>query len=291
MPEFTHAISFVEEAAPFVRLCWEMGWNEANGGNVSWRLPTDEITAILRRRFPNAKQNPAVPLAQAQPSLDGEYFLVTGSGQFFRHALDHPDEVFGIVQIVEDGTAYRRVWGYVMGGRPTSEFATHLVGHAIRKRVSNGRERVILHCHVPEFIALSFLMPLDSRALTMALWEKMPECIVIFPDGVRVVPPLLPGTTTIADASARELEQSRVISWSHHGIFASEESPEKVFALVETVEKAAGIHRRVLSAGGPHRGIDRALLSELSEHFAGMMVCRPALLTDAGEVSLADASM
>lgn len=278
MPAFSHAISFVEEMAPFVRLCWEMGWNEANGGNVSWRLPTDEITAILRRRFPNAKRHPSEKLQRPQPELDGEYFLVTGSGQFFRHALDHPDEVFGIVQIVEDGTAYRRVWGYAMGGQPTSEFATHLVGHAIRKKVSGGRERVILHCHVPEFIALSFLMPLDSRDLTMALWQKMPECIVIFPDGVRVVPPLLPGTVSIAEASAAELQKSRVISWSHHGIFASEENPEKVFALVETIEKASAIHRRVLSAGGPQRGIDESLLKELSEKFGGMMVCKPAYL-------------
>lgn len=280
MANFSHAISFVEEMAPFVRLCWEMGWNEANGGNVSWRLPTDEITAILRRRFPNARQHPAVPLDRAQPTLDGEYFLVTGSGQFFRHAVDHPDEVFGIVQITDNGTAYRRVWGYVMGGSPTSEFATHLVGHAIRKRVSNGRERVVLHCHVPEFIALSFLEPLDLRDLTLALWQKMPECIVIFPDGVRVVPPLLPGTVTIAEASALELEKSRIISWTHHGIFASEESPEKVFALVETVEKACAIHRRVLSAGGPRRGIEIGLLRELSERFKDMMVCQPAFLNE-----------
>ena len=278
MPDFTHAISFVEEMAPFVYRCWEMGWNEANGGNVSWRLPTDEITAILRRRFPNAKEHPVVPLDQPQPTLDGDYFLVTGSGQFFRHALEHPDEVFGIVQIVEGGTAYRRVWGYAMGGRPTSEFATHLVGHAIRKRVSNGRERVILHCHVPEFIALSFLMPLDSRELTMALWQKMPECIVIFPDGVRVVPPLLPGTVKIAEASAIELEKSRIISWTHHGIFASESSPDSVFALVETVEKAASIQRKVLSAGGPQRGIEPNLLRELCDAFGHIMVAKPAFL-------------
>ncbi|NDR55864.1 rhamnulose-1-phosphate aldolase [Aliiruegeria sabulilitoris] len=282
MPEFTHAISFVEEAAPFVQLCWDMGWNEANGGNFSWRLPTDEIEAILRRRFPKARPTDPLPLDQAQPSLDGDYFLMTGSGQFFRHALAHPDEVFGIIQIVDGGTAYRTVWGFAMGGRPTSEFATHLVGHAIRKEVSGGRERVILHCHVPEFIALSFLMPLDSRELSMALWQKMPECIVIFPDGVRVVPPLLPGTVSIAEASAVELRNSRIISWSHHGIFASEESPDKVFALVETIEKASAIQRRVLSAGGPQRGIEPSLLRELCDKFGHMMVSEPAFLDQDG---------
>ncbi|MCB1355059.1 MAG: rhamnulose-1-phosphate aldolase [Maritimibacter sp.] len=281
MAVFTHPISFVKEAAPFLHLCWKMGWNEANGGNFSWRLPAQEIEGILARHYPELAQQPAVPMPIDEPGLDGEYFLVTGAGQFFRHALEHPNQVFGIVQIVERGTAYRVVWGYSSGAKPTSEFATHLVAHAIRKRVSNGRERIILHSHLPEFIALSFLEPLDSRALTRALWEKMPECIVLFPDGVRVVPLLLPGTVEIAEASGRELENSRVISWSHHGIFVSEESPNKVFGLVETIEKAALIHRKVLSAGGPKRRISTEVLRQLAETFGHVMVAEPDWLDDA----------
>ena len=116
---------------------------------------------------------------------------------------------------------------------------------------------------------------LSRRAITRALWEKMPECIVIFPDGVRVVPLLLPGTVEIAEASAVELEKSRVISWSHHGIFVSEESPDKIFGLVETVEKAASIHRRVLSAGGPKRAISDEILRALADKFGSIMVAKP----------------
>lgn len=278
MAAFTHPISFVKEAAPFVHLCWKMGWNEANGGNFSWRLPTEEIAGLLARHYPELEPSAPVPMPIDEPNLDGEYFLVTGSGQFFRHALERPNQVFGIVQIVEGGTAWRKVWGLSSGAKPTSEFATHLVAHAVRKRVSNGRERMILHAHLPEFIALSFLEDLDSRALSRALWEKMPECVVIFPDGVRVVPLLLPGTVEIAEASAVELEKSRVISWSHHGIFVSEESPDKVFGLVETVEKAAAIHRKVLSAGGPKRAISDAILRELAAKFAHIMVAEPEWL-------------
>ena len=109
----------------------------------------------------------------------------------------------------------------------------------------------------------------------------MPECIVFFPDGVRVVPPLLPGTTTIADASALELEKGRIVSWSHHGIFVSEASPDSVFALVESIEKACGIHRRVLSAGGPRHSIGFALLRELSDTYGHLMVCEPEFLVEA----------
>jgi len=112
------------------------------------------------------------------------------------------------------------------------------------------------------------------------LWEKMPECIVIFPDGVRVVPLHLPGTVEIAEASAGALEHSRVISWSHHGIFVSEESPNKIFALVETIEKAATIHRKVLSAGGPKRGISTEIMRALTEKFGAIMVAEPEWLDD-----------
>ncbi len=280
MAPFTHPISFVKEAAPLAHLCWKMGWNEANGGNFSWRLPREEIEAILTRHYPELAPGEPVPMPIDEPELDGEYFLVTGSGQFFRHALEKPNQVFGIVRITEGGTAWQKCWGFSSGAKPTSEFATHLVAHAIRKRVSDGRERMILHCHPPEFVALSFLEPLETRRLTRVLWEKMPECIVIFPDGVRVVPLLLPGTVEIAQASSVELEHSRVISWSHHGIFASEENPDKIFALVETVEKAAAIHRKVLSAGGAKQAISTAMLRQLTEKFATLLVAPPVLLDD-----------
>lgn len=267
MTTFSHPIPFVAEAAPIVHLCWEMGWNEANGGNFSWRLPSDTVPELLATLYPDFAPAAPVGLPKPQPTLDGEVFLVTGTGQYFRHALEKPEQVFGIVKIVEGGKSYQTLWGFAGGGRPTSEFATHLQGHAIRKRVSNGRERVVLHCHVPEFIALSFLMPLDSKQLTQALWRKMPECIVIFPDGVRIIPPMLPGTVAIAEASAVELEKGRVISWSHHGIFASEATPDSVFGLIETIEKAAAIHRRVLSAGEAKQSIDTSLLKELVDYF------------------------
>lgn len=280
MAPFTHPISFVKEAAPFIHLCWKMGWNEANGGNFSWRLPTEEIAGLLARHYPELQPSAPVAMPIDEPDLAGEYFLVTGSGQLFRHALERPNQVFGIVQIAEGGTAWRKVWGLSSGAQPTSEFATHLAAHAIRKQRSNGRERMILHAHPPEFIALSFLEPLDSRALSRALWEKMPECIVIFPDGVRVVPLLLPGTVEIAEASSIELEHSRIVSWSHHGIFVSEESPDRIFGLVETIEKASAIHRKVLSAGGAKRVISDGILCELAEKFGHLMVCEPEWIGD-----------
>lgn len=276
-----HPIRFVAEAAELAHLCWRMGWNEANGGNLSWRLPAAEIEAILESMGAGAASGPVAPMPTDLPSLDGDYFLVTGSGQCFRHALDRTDEVFGIVRIVEGGTAWQQVWGFATAAGPTSEFPTHLLAHAVRKRVSNGRERMILHAHTPEFIILSSLVPLDSRSLTRALWQKMPECIVVFPDGVRVVPALQPGTLEIAELSARELEHGRVVSWSHHGIFVSEENPDKAFGLIETIEKAAMMHRKILSVPGPIQIVPSEVLRPLPELWAPHLEARLDWLDDA----------
>jgi rhamnulose-1-phosphate aldolase len=280
MPAPDHPIRFVAEAAELLDLCWRMGWNEANGGNFSWRLPTAEIEDILARAFPGVAPDAPVPLPAAQPTLDGDYFLVTGSGQFFRHAAARPDQVFGIVRIVGGGTAWQKIWGFTAGARPTMEFPTHLVGHATRKRISDGRERIILHTHVPELVVLSCLTPLDSRAITRALWGMMPECLVLFPDGVRIVPPLQPSTVEIADASAVQLEHSRVILWRQHGIFVSEETPDKAFALIETIEKAAGMYRKMLSMGAPAQGLSAAFLRDLAEKLGHLLVCAPEWLDE-----------
>ena len=99
-----------------------------------------------------------------------------------------------------------------------------------------------------------------------------------FPDGIRVVPPILPGTNKIADASAIELEKSRSISWSHHGIFVSEESPDAVFSLVETIEKASAMQRKIIAAGGAKQTISLQLLRELTDATENIRVCDPDIL-------------
>ena len=68
----------------FIRLCddgFHQNWHERNGGNLSYRIKDEEIQAVEEAlRY----DRPWQPIGTAVPNLAGEYFLVTGSGKYFR---------------------------------------------------------------------------------------------------------------------------------------------------------------------------------------------------------------
>lgn len=84
---------------------FQQGWHERNGGNLSYRLKSEDIA---------------------------------------------------IIELDEKGENYRIRWGLVEGGKPTSELPAHLMNHEVKKRVANGKHRVIYHAHTTNIIALTF---------------------------------------------------------------------------------------------------------------------------------------
>lgn len=100
------------------------------------------------------------------PGLAGEFFLVTGSGKYFRNIIVDPEVCLAIIELDETGTNYRIRWGLVEGGRPTSELPTHLMNHEVKKKLTNGKHRVIYHAHTTNTIALTFVLPLDDKIFT-----------------------------------------------------------------------------------------------------------------------------
>lgn len=45
------------------------------------------------------------------------------------------------------------------------------------------------------------------------LWEMSTECVVVFPDGVEVLPLMLCGTNEIGAKTAEKMKESRVAVW------------------------------------------------------------------------------
>jgi rhamnulose-1-phosphate aldolase len=236
----------------FIRLCndgWEQGWHERNGGNLSYRLKAEEISAVAPFL---TSDNPWVPIGTSVPELAGEYFLVTGSGKYMRNVILDPEANICIVEIDSTGDNYCIRWGLRGGGRPTSELPTHLMNHEVKKRVTGGRYRVIYHAHCTNVISLTFVLPLKDEVFTRELWECATECPVVFPDGIGVVPWMVPGGRDIAAATSRLMEKYDVAIWAHHGMFCSGEDFDLTFGLMHTVEKSAEILVKVLSMV-PHK--------------------------------------
>lgn len=224
----------------FIRMAndgWEQGWHERNGGNLSYRVKSEEVKSVLE----NLEAKEWQPIGASVPKLAGEYFLVTGSGKYFRNVIIAPEDSICMIEIDDQGTNYRIVWGLVNGGRPTSELPSHLMNHEVKMLETDGRYRVIYHAHTTNTIALTFVLPLENEVFTRELWEMATECPVVFPSGIGVVPWMVPGGREIAIETSRLMEEYDVVIWAHHGMFAAGEDFDLTFGLMHTVEKSAEI--------------------------------------------------
>lgn len=249
------ASKFLNDFVDTADLCCSMGWNERNGGNISYRMKDEEV-AYVKSEF--TYDRPWMPIGVKVENLKNEFFLVTGSGKYFRYTKADPEDNVCIAEIDDKGENYRVVWGLRSGGRPTSEFPTHLLNHSVKKEQTNGLFRIVLHAHPVNIVALTFVLPQDDKVFTRELWEMMPESMVAFPKGIAVLPLMLTGSIDIANATAEKLKKFDVVVWSMHGIFASGGDDFKdVFSVIETVEKAAKMLVKVISMGGkkihPHK--------------------------------------
>ncbi|MCM1539244.1 MAG: rhamnulose-1-phosphate aldolase [bacterium] len=230
----------------FIRMAddgWQQGWHERNGGNLSYRVKQEEVEEVREALSPKEWQ----PIGASVPGLAGEYFLVTGSGKYFRNVTIKPDDSICMIELDESGENYRIVWGLVNGGRPTSELPSHLMNHEVKKQATGGTYRVIYHAHTTNVIALTFILPLKDEIFTRELWETATECPVVFPDGIGVVPWMVPGGRQIAEATSELMKRYDVAVWAHHGMFAAGEDYDLTFGLMHTVEKSAEILVKVLS--------------------------------------------
>lgn len=222
---------------------WEQGWHERNGGNLSYRVKPEEVKEVKYTLVNKEWQ----PIGTVVPELAGEYFLVTGSGKYFRNVILNPEDSICMIELDEKGEKYRIVRGLVNGGRPTSELPSHLMNHEVKKLATKGRYRVIYHAHTSNVIALTFVLPLKDEVFTRELWEMATECPVVFPNGIGIVPWMVPGGREIAVATSKLMKEYDVAIWAHHGMFAAGEDFDLTFGLMHTVEKSAEILVKTLS--------------------------------------------
>ena len=117
-------------------------------------------------------------------------------------------------------------------------------------------------------VALTFVLPLEDKIFTRELWEMATECPVVFPEGCRAAPWMVPGGKDIAMATSELMKKYNLVIWAHHGMFASGEDFDLTFGLMHTVEKAAEILVKMLAIQGQKRQtITPADFRELAQDF------------------------
>ena len=120
----------------------------------------------------------------------------------------------------DGGKNAQLLWGFTDGGKFTSEFPAHMLRYAARLSV-NPDNRMVMHCRPANLLAMTHVHDLDSRAFTRTLWQMCTECIVVFPDGVSVLPWMLCGTNEIGVGTAEQMKTARLMVWSLHGIYGA----------------------------------------------------------------------
>ncbi|MDD6651598.1 MAG: rhamnulose-1-phosphate aldolase [Eggerthellales bacterium] len=239
---------FMREFARLCRTGWERGWNEANGGNLSYRLTNEEVDQV--RGYFYSDVSPWVPLGVRAGNMARQFLVVTASGSFLGNVASHTEENVGIVEINDTGDAWRLVWGLKGGGRPTSELPSHFMNHSVRMQATGGAMRVLYHAHPSHIIAMTKLLPNDAGVLNRALWSMTTECVLVFPEGLGLVPTLTPGSMNLAQATCEWMTSCCGCVWANHGLFASGDSFDSAFGLMETVDKAAEIYLVARAANG-----------------------------------------
>ncbi len=116
------------------------------------------------------------------------------------------------------------------GGRPTSEFPSHLMSRIERLKV-NPEQRVVFHCHPTNLI-------IDLRKTRMnityrLLYGKYRQSHVAFPEGIGVIL----RHNEIGKATAEKDGNFSAVIWPSWTLFASDLTPDETYGLVEILGK------------------------------------------------------
>lgn len=232
---------FVKELCKITSNMYRQGWDERNGGNVSVLLDEEQVKEYLDID----KVLRVIPTGFDAKELVGKYFIVTGTGKYFKNVEGDPETNLGIIRIGADGKSAELLWGYKDGGKFTSELPAHLMTHATRLKI-DPNHRVVMHTHPTYTICMSAVVKTDDRVFTEKLWRNNTEAIVVFPDGVGVLPCMVCGTNEIGEATAEKMKKYRLVVWTNHGIYGVGKDIDEAFGLIETVEKTAQLYMLTL---------------------------------------------
>jgi rhamnulose-1-phosphate aldolase len=209
---------------------------EGAAGNISICL---RWPMKLQTRFPVVSE---IVLPQPVPELVGATFLVSGSGRRLREISDDPTANIACIVVNEGGktgTLYAAKSRHFE--RVTSEFNSHLAVHYDQMIATGTNFHALIHAQPVHITYLSHIPGYqDETYLNTHLLRWQPETIVNLPEGIGVIPFMVPGSPQLSQANVESLRSHRVVIWAKHGLMArSDISVKRAADRVEYAETAA----------------------------------------------------
>lgn len=261
VPSLTEFMQRVGEAG---RRMAEIGASEGAAGNISLYVGERLDPGPL---FPLVEE---IALPVAAPALSSGSLLVTGSGRRLREVQQRPEDNLGIVHVLPDGTRARLYTAASrLFTRLTSELNSHLAVHNDQVARMGLTYSALVHAQPLHLTYLSHVARYrQADELNRRLLRWQPEMIVTFPQGVAVVPFVVPGSAELMAATVAALREHRLVIWSKHGAMArSDISVKRAADLIEYLETGAHYEVLNLNAGEPADGLSPEEIRAIAKAF------------------------
>jgi rhamnulose-1-phosphate aldolase len=184
--------------------------------------------------------------------------IVTGSGRRLRDVKLDPVANLGAVVLDGDGragklyTSTRRLFAML-----TSEFNSHVAVHNALVAQTGTNFHALIHAQPPNLVYLSHIPAYgDEKIFNQRLLRWEPETIVNLPEGIGVLPFILPGSAALMEANVAKLLAHRIVVWGKHGVMArSDLSVTRATDRIDYAETAARFEYMDLACGGRGEGL------------------------------------
>jgi len=254
--------SLLDQLGQIGKTLSEIDAAEGAAGNLSicFRESLD-VTAL----FPKMQ---IVDLPVPAPDLAGATLIVTGSGRRLRDIIDAPFANLACI-IVESGGQHGRMFTSqdCPFKRVTSEFNSHLAVHHDQMRSREIKLHTVLHAQPVYLTFLSHLKAYqDELYLNRHLLRWQPEMIFNFPEGLGILPFMLPGSAQLTVETMLALREHRMVIWAQHGVMArSDDSISHALDLIEYGETSAHYECLNLIGGELSPGLTSEQIRALAE--------------------------
>ncbi|HSL42632.1 MAG TPA: class II aldolase/adducin family protein [Anaerolineales bacterium] len=240
----------------------DIGAAEGAAGNLS---------ICFRERLDVSTCFPAmhiIELPVTARDLVGATLIVSGSGRRLRDIIDSPAANLACIVVEAGGQTGKMFTGPgCQFQRVTSEFNSHLAVHNDQMRSREIQSHTILHAQPLYLTYLSHIPAYqDEGYLNRRLLRWQPETILNFPEGIGILPFMLPGSAHLMTESMLALREHRVVIWAGHGVIArADNSILHALDLIEYAETAAHYEYLNLTGGNLSEGLSPGHIRAIAE--------------------------